>query len=102
LKASKQNPGSADGPIRTPAVHASEPVRISPPRGRRPGPLDDVDDEIAAGGGRAVTVSADVGAAEGSARALTSAMAAFGRLDTLVCNHGVGTSAAVGDDTPEG
>ena len=69
--------------------------------GRRPGPLDDVADEITASGGRAVTVSADVGTPEGSARALTSAVAAFGRLDTLVCNHGVGTSAAVGDDTPE-
>jgi meso-butanediol dehydrogenase/(S,S)-butanediol dehydrogenase/diacetyl reductase len=69
--------------------------------GRRPGTLDDVANEITASGGRAVTVSADVGTPEGSARALTSAVAAFGRLDTLVCNHGVGASAAVGDDTPE-
>jgi meso-butanediol dehydrogenase/(S,S)-butanediol dehydrogenase/diacetyl reductase len=70
--------------------------------GRRPGPLEEVADEITAGGGHAVTVSADVGTPEGSASALAGAVDAFGRLDTLVCNHGVGTSAAVGDDTPEG
>src|ERR1700741_4521286 len=70
--------------------------------GRRTGPLDAVADEITATGGRAVTVSADVGTPEGAARAVTGTVDAFGRLDTLVCNHGVGTSAAVGDDTPEG
>lgn len=69
--------------------------------GRRPGPLNDVADEITARGGRAVTISADVGTPEGANRALSGAFAAFERLDTLVCNHGVGTSAAVCDDTLE-
>ncbi|HEY6396441.1 MAG TPA: SDR family oxidoreductase [Solirubrobacteraceae bacterium] len=70
--------------------------------GRRPGPLNDVADEITASGGRAVPISADVGTQDGAATALTSAVAAFGRLDALVCNHGVGASAAVGDETLEG
>ena len=70
--------------------------------GRRPGPLDDVADEITASGGRAVTMSADVGTPEGAAGAIDGAVSAFGRLDTLVCNHGVGASGTVGDDTPEG
>src|ERR1700755_870505 len=60
-----------------------------------PGPLDAVADEITATGGRAVTVSADVGTPEGAARAVPDAVDAFGRLDTLVCNQGVGTGPAV-------
>jgi NAD(P)-dependent dehydrogenase (short-subunit alcohol dehydrogenase family) len=93
--------GAGTGIGRASAVRLAEAGYRVALAGRRPGPLDDVADEISASGGRAVTVSADVGTPEGSARALTSAVAAFGRLDTLVCNHGVGASAAVGDDTPE-
>jgi meso-butanediol dehydrogenase / (S,S)-butanediol dehydrogenase / diacetyl reductase len=70
--------------------------------GRRPGPLHDAAAEITASGGRAVPISADVAIPDGSEEAVDGAVAAFGRLDVLVCNHGVGTSAAVGDETPEG
>jgi len=69
--------------------------------GRRSDPLKVVVDEVAAGGGRAVSVSADVGTEEGSARAVAEAVEAFGRLDVLVCNHGVGESAPVGDESLE-
>jgi NAD(P)-dependent dehydrogenase (short-subunit alcohol dehydrogenase family) len=70
--------------------------------GRRPDPLDRVKDEITAKGGRAETVSADVGSPDGAESAVAATLDAFGRLDTLICNHGVGASAPVGDDTPEG
>jgi meso-butanediol dehydrogenase / (S,S)-butanediol dehydrogenase / diacetyl reductase len=70
--------------------------------GRRPEPLNQVADEITARGGRAISISADVGDPAGSDEAITTAVDAFGRLDALICNHGVGDSAAVGDDTPEG
>ncbi len=70
--------------------------------GRRPGPLNDVADEITASGGRAAPISADVGTQDGSETSITTTLAAFGRLDALVCNHGVGASAAVGDETLEG
>ena len=70
--------------------------------GRRRDPLEAVVDEIVDAGGRAVAVSADVGTPEGANRAVTGATDAFRRLDALVCCHGVGTSAPVGDETPEG
>lgn len=70
--------------------------------GRRPEPLDRVKDEITAGGGRAETISADVGSPDGAESAVAATLEAFGRLDALICNHGVGASAPVGDDTPEG
>jgi NAD(P)-dependent dehydrogenase (short-subunit alcohol dehydrogenase family) len=70
--------------------------------GRRPEPLDAVEDEITAQGGRAETISADVGSPDGAEHAVAATVEAFGRLDTLICNHGVGASAPVADDTPEG
>lgn len=70
--------------------------------GRRRDPLEAVVDEIVAAGGRAVAVSADVGTPEGASRAVTGATDVFRRLDALVCSHGVGTSAPVGDETPKG
>ncbi len=70
--------------------------------GRRPEPLNQVVEEITARGGRALSISADVGTPDGSDSAVASALDAFGHLDALICNHGVGDSAAVGDDTPEG
>jgi meso-butanediol dehydrogenase / (S,S)-butanediol dehydrogenase / diacetyl reductase len=70
--------------------------------GRRPEPLDQVAEEITAKGGRAVTVPGDVGTPDGAESAIKDAVRAFGRLDALVCNHGVGISAPVAEDTPEG
>jgi meso-butanediol dehydrogenase/(S,S)-butanediol dehydrogenase/diacetyl reductase len=70
--------------------------------GRRVQPLNEVADQIAARGGRAVPIQADVATPAGADRAVGGAVDAFGGLDTLVCNHGVGDSAAVGDETPDG
>ena len=71
--------------------------------GRRPEPLDGVAGEIAAGGGSAVTISADVGTEDGAASAVRGVIRAFGRLDALVCNHGVGDGGVpVGEETLEG
>src|SRR5947209_702747 len=68
--------------------------------GRRAGPLEQVAASLPAG--RAVVITGDVGTAEGAKAAVDSVVAAFGGLDVLVCNHGVGDSAPVGDDTPDG
>ena len=70
--------------------------------GRRPEPLEEVAREIRANGGTATPVPADVSTPEGAEAAVGGAVAAHGRLDVLVCNHGVGDSAPFGDDTPEG
>jgi len=70
--------------------------------GRRQEPLNEVAEEITAKGGRAVSVQADVGTPDGAERAIAGAVNAFGRLDALVCNHGVGVSAPVAEETPEG
>jgi meso-butanediol dehydrogenase/(S,S)-butanediol dehydrogenase/diacetyl reductase len=69
--------------------------------GRRPEPLSQVVDEITAGGGRAIPISADVGDPDDAERAIAATLEAFGGLDALICNHGVGASAPVGEDTPE-
>ena len=52
--------------------------------------------------GRSVVISGDVGMESGADAAVGTVVNAFGGLDVLVCNHGVGDSAPVGDDTPEG
>ena len=70
--------------------------------GRRPAPLEEVAADIRAGGGTATPVAADVSTPEGAERVVGATLAAHGRLDVLVCNHGVGDSLPVGEDTPEG
>lgn len=70
--------------------------------GRRPDPLEQVAGEIEAGGGRALPLPADAGDAAQAARAVAGAVSALGGLDVLVLAHGVGGSAPVGDETPEG
>ena len=69
--------------------------------GRRPEPLEATARAIEAAGGRAVALPADVGESAQAERAVAEAVAALGGLDVLVLAHGVGGSAAVGDDTPE-
>ncbi len=67
--------------------------------GRRRAPLDDVAGEL---GERAVVVSGDVGDPE-HAEALTAAAgAAFGGVDAVVLNAGIGESRPVGEETVEG
>ena len=69
--------------------------------GRRRGPLEETAELIGAGV-EAVLAPGDVATAAGAEQAVARALERFGRLDVLVCNHGVGTSLPVGDDTPAG
>ena len=70
--------------------------------GRRPAPLGQVAADIRAGGGTATPLAGDVSTPEGAEQVVAATVAAHGRLDVLVCNHGVGDSLPVGEDTPEG
>ncbi len=70
--------------------------------GRREGPLRQVAEKIRSGGGSATAVAGDVSTADGAERAVSAAVSAHHGLDALVCNHGVGDSAPVGEETPEG
>jgi meso-butanediol dehydrogenase/(S,S)-butanediol dehydrogenase/diacetyl reductase len=70
--------------------------------GRRTEPLQQVLGEIEQAGGRAISVPGDVSLPDGAEAAVRGAVTAYGSLDVLVCNHGVGDSLPVGDDTPEG
>lgn len=70
--------------------------------GRRAEPLREVVTEVEQGGGAATAIPGDVSVPDGALAAVSGVVAAFGRLDVLVCNHGVGDSLPVGDDTPEG
>lgn len=69
--------------------------------GRRSAPIDSVTEEITASGGQAVAVSADVGTPEGASCAVSATVDAFGAVDTLVCNQGVGTGGAIADVSVE-
>src|SRR2546421_5411511 len=69
--------------------------------GRRTEPIDHVADELNADGGAVIGVSADVGTTDGAVSAVSAVIDAFGRLDALVCSHGVAYSAPVGDETLE-
>ena len=57
--------------------------------GRRPELLDETAAAIAARGGEAKTIVADLGDADGPARVVDRVLAAFGRLDVLVNNAAV-------------
>jgi meso-butanediol dehydrogenase / (S,S)-butanediol dehydrogenase / diacetyl reductase len=70
--------------------------------GRRPEPLAEVAHAVEEAGGSASWISADVSTPEDAERAVGAATDAHGGLDVVVCNHGVGASAPVGEDTPEG
>jgi NAD(P)-dependent dehydrogenase (short-subunit alcohol dehydrogenase family) len=64
--------------------------------GRRREPLDAVAAETGA-----LAVTADTGDPAGAQAAVDAAKAAFGRLDLLVCNAGIGASGTVEEQTPE-
>jgi len=66
--------------------------------GRRREPLE----EVAAGLDHAVVVTGDVGDPEHGAALAEAARTAFGGLDAVVLNAGIGDSAPAGDETPEG
>jgi meso-butanediol dehydrogenase/(S,S)-butanediol dehydrogenase/diacetyl reductase len=65
--------------------------------GRRREPLDEVAAETGA-----LPVVADTGDPVDSQRAVEAAKSAFGRLDLLVCNAGIGSGGTVEEQTPEG
>jgi meso-butanediol dehydrogenase / (S,S)-butanediol dehydrogenase / diacetyl reductase len=70
--------------------------------GRRPEPLADAARDLTEAGGRVSHIAADLSTPEGAERAVGATVEALGALDVLVCNHGIGESLPVGDDTPEG
>ncbi len=70
--------------------------------GRRLDPLEAVADEVRSCGVAAVVIPGDVSTADGADSAVRQTLAAHRRLDVLVCSHGVGDSAPVGDETPDG
>jgi NAD(P)-dependent dehydrogenase (short-subunit alcohol dehydrogenase family) len=53
-------------------------------------------------GGSVTWISGDVSTPDGAERAVAATVEAHGGLDVLVCNHGVGASVPVDEDTPEG
>jgi NAD(P)-dependent dehydrogenase (short-subunit alcohol dehydrogenase family) len=69
--------------------------------GRRPEPLAETARTIESAGGRAVAVPSDAGDPAEAERAVADSVTALGGLDVVVLAHGVGGSAAAGDDTPE-
>lgn len=70
--------------------------------GRRAEPLRAVVTEVEQRGGAATAIPGDVSVPDGALAAVSGVVTAYGRLDVLVCNHGVGDSLPVGDDTPGG
>ncbi len=70
--------------------------------GRRSEPLVEVARALTESGARAHHVVADLSTGEGAEHAVSATVEAFGRLDVLVCNHGIGDSRPVGEETPEG
>lgn len=69
--------------------------------GRRPALLEETAG-LVGDGAEAITVAGDVATPAGAERVVASAVESFGRLDVLVCNHGIGASLPIGEDTPEG
>ncbi len=67
--------------------------------GRRPGPLADVAGEL---DDRAVVVAGDVGDPEHGEALAAAAGAAFGGIDAVVLNAGIGESRPVAEETVEG
>ncbi len=69
--------------------------------GRRPEPLAEVAREVERAGGSVTWIAGDVSTPDGAERATVATVKAHGGLDVLVCNHGIGDSLPVGEDTPE-
>lgn len=67
---------------------------------RRTDRLGEIAARVAAAGGRAEIVPGDVTRRADMDALVTRAMSAFGRLDAIVCNAGIGFHGAI-DDTPE-
>src|SRR5579859_6766902 len=93
--------GAGTGIGRATALRLAEGGHAVMLAGRRPTPLEEVAHEVQRAGGSASTISGDVSTPDGAQRAVACAVEAHGRLDVLVCNHGVGSSALFDQETPE-
>jgi NAD(P)-dependent dehydrogenase (short-subunit alcohol dehydrogenase family) len=94
--------GAGTGIGRATAIRLAQDGHVLALAGRRSAPLEEVAQEIRAMGSTATPVPADVSTPDGAEQVVGATLAAHSRLDVLVCNHGVGDSLPVGDDTPEG
>jgi NAD(P)-dependent dehydrogenase (short-subunit alcohol dehydrogenase family) len=70
--------------------------------GRRAEPLEQLATEIRETGGNAIAAPADVASHDQTAAAVQATVEHFGGIDVLVNNAGIGSSAAVLDETLEG
>ena len=68
---------------------------------RRPGRLQETAELVASRGRRAAVVTADVTRPADCGRIVDEAMGAFGRVDVLVNNAGIGTAVPAFQETPE-
>jgi len=68
---------------------------------RRAGKLDEVIQSIHKRGGQALAVVGDVTSEADMRRLVDRAVGAFGRLDVMICNAGIGFHGSFGDTTPE-
>src|SRR5215831_836702 len=68
---------------------------------RRKDRLEDVAARVAAAGGHALPVVADVTSQEQMDRFIRAALDRFGRIDVMICNAGFGIAGAIDDITPE-
>ena len=68
---------------------------------RRRDRLDAVAAEIAAAGGQALAVAADVTSAADMDAFVGQTVARFGRLDVMMCNAGFGIAGAIDDIAPD-
>jgi meso-butanediol dehydrogenase / (S,S)-butanediol dehydrogenase / diacetyl reductase len=91
--------GGGTGIGRATAVRLAQEGHAVVLAGRRPEPLADTAREVEAAGGSATCISGDVSSPAGADQAADAAISAYGRLDVLVCNHGVGDSLPAGEDT---
>jgi len=91
--------GGGTGIGRATAVRLAQEGHAVVLAGRRPQPLTDAAHEVEAAGGSATWISGDVSSPAGADQASDAAISVYGRLDVLVCNHGVGDSLPAGEDT---
>lgn len=68
---------------------------------RRPGPLEEVADEIRNAGGRALAVTADVTRPADMEAFVSRTVQEFGRLDVMMCNAGYGIYGEIDQVSPE-
>jgi meso-butanediol dehydrogenase/(S,S)-butanediol dehydrogenase/diacetyl reductase len=94
--------GAGTGIGRATAVRFAEEGYAVALAGRRSAPLEAVAAEVRSCGAAATAIAGDLSTPEGADQAISATLAAHRRLDVLVCNHGVGDSEPVGDETPEG